>query len=233
MHGHIELHGLPFPWTPNRIFRGRRGRKNDIPQDGIAWTKFSVHEFTLSWISTFYLHQVAPPSLLGICVLIDHFSFASSLLIGQLKWSMHNRCSSFLSMDNRRVLSSQWDLIDTFKSTAGRRARALLYEVSKTVVSETPAWRMQTLESMKTRFLPMSMSTRISVIRDRHKMPVHGRRRRGSDGRGPALFITEWSTPRNFVFFFFVKNPPNSLVGIFAKSGGWKPSRNKIWEGCS
>ena len=43
----------------------------------------------LSWISTFYLDNMALPLLLGICVLIGQFFFASSLLIGQLR---HGPC---------------------------------------------------------------------------------------------------------------------------------------------
>ena len=95
-------------------------------------------------------------SLLGICVLIGQFSFARSLLIGELKWSngpyMYHRYSSFLCMGVRKVLSSQWDFIDALKSITERRTRALPNEVGKTVVSETSAWRMQSWRQWKNVF---------------------------------------------------------------------------------
>ena len=39
MHGHFKLRGLPVVHELITAFSERRGRKSDIPQDSMAWTK--------------------------------------------------------------------------------------------------------------------------------------------------------------------------------------------------
>ena len=98
------LNCVDYLLSMNRIFRERRGRKSDIPQDSIAWTKsVSMYLRSPELVPFTYTRgsTIAPRYLR--CDWSFYCKLASNWSLKMVH--VYNRCFSFLSMDTRKVPS--------------------------------------------------------------------------------------------------------------------------------